>query len=202
MRSMLAGAMALAAFAVPATAQAQYTAPPPDPGFNYIFDGSATGSNASFDKWAFAAGTAPPARPASEGGQGQVTLDPVEGSFLVGASPFGAYWYPVKAFGDAVFRLQYTVQNTEIATRNGGIMIRTPEVRYTGANTAAVLAQKPTGFNYELCPGALLICGRDTPGASTTYSWAGASGPFPPASNASDPPFTYSGAYCGRNGTT
>ena len=33
-------------------------------------------------------------------------------------------------------------------------------------------------------------------------SWAGASGPFPPASNASDPPFTYSGAYCARNGTT
>ena len=132
--------------AVPAAAGAQYTAPPPDPGFTYIFDGSATGSDASFDKWAFAAGTAAQSRPASEGGQGQATLDPVEGSFLVGASPFGAYWYPVKAFGDAVFRIQYTVQNTPTSTRNGGVMIRTPEVRYTGANTAAVLAQKPTGL--------------------------------------------------------
>src|SRR4051794_8434803 len=195
MRSMLAGAMAVAALvAVPATVQAQYTAPPPDPGFSYIFDGSPSGSNASFDKWAFAAGTAAQSRPASEGRQGQATLDTVEGSFLVGASPFGSYWYPVKPFGDAVFRLQYTVQNTEIATRNGGIMIRTPEVRYTGANTAAVLAQKPTGFNYDLCPGALLVCNRDTPGPSTTYTWAGASGPYPPAG-------TYSGSYCGRSGT-
>jgi hypothetical protein len=202
-RFSIAGWLAAAAtVVVPAAAQAQYVAPPPDPGFQYIFDGTATGSDASFDKWAFAAGTAAQSRPASEGGQGQATLDTVEGSFLVGASPFGAYWYPVKPFGDAVFRIQYTVQNTATSTRNGGVMIRTPEVRYTGANTAAVLAQKPTGFNYDLCPGALLICGRDTPADSTTYSWAGASGPFPPASNASDPPFTYSGAYCARNGTT
>ena len=53
-------------------------------------------------------------------------------------------------------------------------MVRSPEIRYTGANTAAVLAQKPTGFNYDVCAGALLICGRDTPGPSTTYNWAGA----------------------------
>src|SRR4051794_23388741 len=175
-RITIAGcAIAIAIAVAPAAAQAQYVAPPPDPGFHYIFDGTATGSDASFDKWAFAAGTAAQSKPASEGGQGQATLDTAEGSFLVGASPFGAYWYPVKAFVDAVFRIQYTVQNTPTSTRNGGVMIRTPEVRYTGANTAAVLAQKPTGYNYELCAGALLICGRDTPGASTTYSWAGAS---------------------------
>ena len=34
-------------------------------------------------------------------------------------------------------------------------MIRSPEIRYDGATTADVLAQKPTGFNYDLCPGAL-----------------------------------------------
>src|SRR3954451_16836339 len=179
-RISLAGCLAVAAMVVtPAVAQAQYTAPPPDPGFTYIFDGSATGSDASFDKWAFAAGTAAQSRPASQGGQGQATLDTSEASFLVGASPYGAYWYPVKPFGDAVFRIQYTVQNTATSTRNGGVMVRTPEVRYTGATTAAVLAQKPTGYNYELCAGALLICGRDTPAASTTYTWAGADGPFP-----------------------
>src|SRR3954471_16324608 len=195
-RITIAGCLvAVAIAAVPATASAQYVAPPPDPGFHYIFDGTPTGSDASFDKWRFAAGTLNQSQQASQGGQGQATLDPVEGAFLVGASPFGAYWYPVKAFGDAVFRIQYTVQNTPTSTRNGGVMVRTPEVRYDGANTAAVLAQKPTGYNYELCPGALLVCGRDPPAESTSYSWAGASGPYPPASNASDPPFTYTGAY-------
>src|SRR3954465_2357943 len=159
------GAIAIAIAVAPASAGAQYVAPPPDPGFHYIFDGTPTGSRASFAKWAFAAGTLAQSRPASQGGQGQATLDPVEGAFLVGASPFGAYWYPVKPFGDAVFRIQYTVQNTPTATTNGGVMIRTPEVRYTGANTAAVLAQKPTGYNFDLCPGALLTCGRDTPAA-------------------------------------
>src|SRR3954464_11438455 len=92
-----------AAVLMPAVARAQYTAPPPDPGFTYIFDGSATGSNASFDKWAFAAGPAAQPRPASEGGQGQAALDPVEGSFLVGASPFGSYWSPVKRFAHILF---------------------------------------------------------------------------------------------------
>ena len=48
----LAGCLAAAALAVaPATAGAQYTAPPPAPGYHYIFDGTATGSDASFDKW-------------------------------------------------------------------------------------------------------------------------------------------------------
>ena len=39
----------------------------------------------------------------------------------------------------------------------------------------------------RLCPAAIPLCGRDTPAASTTYTWAGASGPFPP-------PGTYAGA--------
>jgi hypothetical protein len=191
-----AGCVVVAAFGlVPASAGAQYVAPPPDPGFNYIFNGTPTGSDASFDKWVFA-GTTANASPT----QGRATLDPVEGSFLVGASPFGSYWYPVRPFGNAVIKLQYTVQDTPAATRNGGVMIRSPEVRYTGADNNAVLAQKPTGYSYELCPGALPVCGRLEPAASTTYSWAGADGPFPPASNASDPPFTYTGPYCARPG--
>ena len=144
------------------------SAPPPDPGFTYIFDGTATGSDASFDKWAFAAGTAAQSRPASEGGQGQATLDPVEGAINVGASPFGAYWYPVKPFGDAVFRIQYTVQNTPTSTRNGGVMIRTPEIRYTGRQHAPrVLAQKPHGLQLRRLPGrdSARICWHaDTPG--------------------------------------
>ena len=59
-------------------------------------------------------------------------------------------------------------------------MIRTPEIRYTGATTAEVLAQKPTGFNFDLCPGALALCGRTAPGAVDDVLWEGADGPFPP----------------------
>ena len=71
-------------------------------------------------------------------------------------------------------------------TPNGGIMVRAPYFAYTGATTAAVLAQKPTGYNYDVCGAAVPFCNRTTPGASTTYNWAGMPGPFPPASNASN----------------
>jgi hypothetical protein len=207
----LVGCVAAAAIAItPAVAGAQYQAPPPDPGFTYIFDGSATGSDASFDKWLFAGGTFNQSRPVSEGGQGAATLNTVEGAIQVNASPFGGYWYPVKPFGDAVLRLQYTVQNTPESTRNGGIMIRSPEIRYTCpdatgqrvqcATTNDVLALKPAGYNYDLCGAALPICGRTTPADSTSYSWAGAPGPFPPASGSVNPPHTYTGPYCARPG--
>jgi hypothetical protein len=45
------------------------------------------------------------------------------------------------------------------------------------------------------------VCGRTTPADSTSYFWEGADGPFPPASDATVPPFLYSGAYCARTGT-
>ena len=190
-RKWVACVTGLVALAAAPAAQAQYTAPAPDAGFRYIFDGTATGSDSSFDKWAFAAGTAAQSRPASQGGQGQATLNTTTGAIDVGASPFGAYWYPVKAFGDAVFRIQYTVQDTPTSTRNGGVMIRTPEIRYTGANTTEVLAQKPTGFNYDVCPGAIPLCGLMTPAPSTTYKWPGSTANLPPA-------FEYTGGYCAR----
>jgi hypothetical protein len=171
----VAGCLAVAAgVATPAVAHAQYTAPPPEAGFRYIFDGTATGSDASFDKWRFASGSL-----ANSDSAGRAALDPNEGSFIVNASPFGAYWYTAKAFGDAVFKIHYTVQNIPTSTPNGGVMIRTPYPRYDGANTTAVLAQKPTGFNYDVCPGALAACGLTAPAASVSYNWAGIPGPFP-----------------------
>jgi hypothetical protein len=207
----VAGCLAAASVAItPAVAGAQYQAPPPDPGFTYVFDGSATGSDASFDKWLFAGSTFNSSRPVSQGGQGAATLNTAEGAIQVNNSPFGGYWYPVKPFGDAVLRLQYTVQNTPEATRNGGVMIRSPEIRYscpdaTGqpaqcASTNDVLALKPTGYNYDVCGAALPLCNRTTPADSTAYNWAGAPGPFPPASNSVDPPHTYTGPYCARPG--
>ncbi len=190
-RKWLACVTGLVALAAAPAAHAQYTAPPADPGFRYIFDGTATGSDSSFDKWLFAAGTAAQSQP-FPAGQGRATLNTTNGAIDVGASPFGAYWYPVKAFGDAVFRIQYTVQDTPTSTRNGGVMIRTPEVRYTGATTAATLAQKPTGFNYDICPGAIPVCGLMTPAPSTTYKWPGSTPNLPPA-------FEYTGGYCARS---
>src|SRR3954470_24751740 len=190
MQRTIAGCVAVAALVLtPAVAQAQYVAPPPDPGFRYIFNGTTTGSDASFDQWKFASGTL-----AQSGTRAVATVDPNEGSIKVGASQFGSYTYLGKAFGDAVFRIHYTVENIPTSTPNGGIMIRTPYVRYDGATTTDVLAQKPTGFNYELCPGALAACGRTTPADSTTYKWAGTTGPFPPA-------FEYTGGYCARQTT-
>src|SRR4051812_4679146 len=190
MQRTIAGCVAVAALVLtPAVAHAQYVAPPPDPGFRYIFNGTATGSDASFDQWKFASGTL-----AQSASRAVATLDPNEGSIKVNASQFGSYTYLGQAFGDAVFRIRYTVENIPTSTPNGGIMIRTPYVRYDGANNTAVTAQKPTGFNFELCPAALAACNRTTPGDSVSYNWAGIPGPFPPAD-------TYTGGYCSRQTT-
>ena len=79
------------------------------------------------------------------------------------------------------------------ATPNGGVMVKFPDPRYVGT-TAEVLAEKPTGYNYDLCPSAApAFCGLPAPAPSTTYSWAGGDGPYPP-------PYVYEGAYCARNG--
>jgi Domain of Unknown Function (DUF1080) len=170
--------------AAPAAATAQYTPPPPEPGFTYIFDGTATGSDASFDKWLAANGAT------------ATTLDPTFGAMDPNNSGFGMMWYPVRPLGDVVVRLDYMVEDTPTATPNGGVMVRFPEPRYSGSNEQ-VLAQKPTGYNYDLCPGAMPLCGRTEPAPSTTFTWEGGDGPYPPESNPSNP---YSGAYCARNG--
>jgi hypothetical protein len=145
------------ALLAPAAAQAQYTAPPPEPGYEYIFDGTATGSDASFDKWL------------SANGATAVTLDPALGAMNPNTSGFGMKWYPVRALGDVVVRLEYMWPDTPTATPNGGVMVRFPEPRYVGT-TAEVLAQKPTGYNYDLCPSAApAFCGLPQPALSTTY---------------------------------
>jgi Domain of Unknown Function (DUF1080) len=167
---------------LPAGAQAQYTPPPPEPGFEYIFDGTATGSDASFDKWL------------SANGATAVTLDPALGAMNPNTSGFGMKWYPVQALGNVVVRLEYMWPTDPAATPNGGVMVRFPDPRYVGT-TAEVLAQKPTGYNYDLCPGAApSFCGLPQPAPSTVYDWPGGDLPFPP-------PFRYEGSYCARSGT-
>ena len=170
---------ALVALIVASPAAAQYTAPPPEPGFHYIFDGTATGSDASFDKWL------------SANGATAVTLDPALGAMNPNTSGFGMKWYPVQPIGDVVIRLQYMWPVG--ATPNGGVMVRFPDPRYSGT-TAEVLAEKPTGYNYDLCPSAApAFCGLPAPAPSTTYDWPGGDLPSPP-------PYRYEGAYCARNG--
>jgi hypothetical protein len=177
-----AALIALVALAlVPASATAQYTPPPPEPGFHYIFDGTASGSDASFDKWVAANGAT------------AMTLDPTIGAMNPNDSGFGMRWYPVRAVGDAVVRLEFMWPDIAGATPNGGIMVRFPDPRYSGT-TAEVLAEKPTGYNYDLCPSAApAFCGLPQPAPSTTYRWRGGDGPYPP-------PAEYAGAYCARNG--
>jgi 3-keto-disaccharide hydrolase len=174
--------LAAMALLVPAAAQAQYTPPPPERGFEYIFDGTATGSEASFDQWL------------SANGATAVTLDPALGAMNPNNSGFGMKWYPVRPLGDVVVRLEYMWPDTPTATPNGGVMVRFPEPRYSGT-TEQVLAQKPTGYNYDVCPSAApAFCGLPAPAPSTTYQWdGGGDGPYPPS-------FEYSGAYCARNG--
>ena len=180
MKHRMALLTALFALALAPSAHAQYTAPPPEPGFEYIFDGTATGSDASFDKWL------------SANGATAVTLDPQLGAMNPNTSGFGMKWYPVRALGDVVVKLEYMWPAG--ATPNGGVMVRFPEPRYVGT-TAEVLAQKPTGYNYDLCPGAApSFCGLPAPAPSTTYDWPGGDLPFPP-------PYRYEGSYCARNGT-
>ena len=86
---------ALVMLALAPSAHAQYTAPPPEPGFEYIFDGTATGSDASFDKWL------------SANGATAVTLDPALGAMNPNTSGFGMKWYPVRALGNVVVKLKY-----------------------------------------------------------------------------------------------
>ena len=172
-------ALVLLAFAP--SAHAQYTPPPPERGFEYIFDGTASGSDASFDQWL------------SANGATAVTLDPALGAMNPNTSGFGMKWYPVRALGNVVVRLEYMWPDVPGATPNGGVMVRFPDPRYVGT-TAEVLAQKPTGYNYDLCPGAApSFCGLPAPAPSTTYDWPGGDLPFPP-------PYRYEGAYCARNG--
>ena len=134
---------------------------------------------------------------ASPGGRARRRWTPPRASIHVGASPFGSYWYPVRPFGDVVFRIQYTVENTPTSTPQRRHHDPHAGLRYTGADNNAVLAQKPTGFNYDVCPGASPgglqpACTLTTPAASTTYTWAGRPDRrrLPPARHSSTPAAT------------
>jgi hypothetical protein len=114
-----AGACATAlAFAQPALAEEGYTT---------IFDGTATGTAASWDKWAHV-------------GDGGFTLEP-DGSVRAFGS-LGMSYYTLDDYGDMSFKVDYKDARTEPGYSNGGVLIRSPDPR-------TPLEERPTGWTYD-----------------------------------------------------
>jgi len=131
--ALVAAAVALAgAVAGPASA---YRAPPPDPGFEYILDGTEAGSAASFDQWVYVSYAGP-----ASSAQDRWLIDAATGAVDPNGTPLGALWYARRPFGNATLRLEFAVADTPSATRNGGVMVRAPgDPRlYVGPNCARV----------------------------------------------------------------
>lgn len=134
--------------------------PHPDPGFATIFDGSATGTPHSLDKWL-------------QVGAGNMVLQP-DGSLMTNGG-LGMLWYPGQEYRNIVYRVDFRDPNPIDQGLNGGVFVRFPDLRVP-------VASRPTGYS---------------------YSWPGASGPWPPAQQyASDPASADPGnrTSCGRTG--
>jgi hypothetical protein len=104
------------ALAVPAFAQAA------EPGYTTIFDGTPTGSDASFDKWAMVGG-------------GSIGLQ-ADGTMRT-ASGFGMRFYTVKPFGDVSLKVDYRDARSAPGWSNGGVLVRFPDPRTPAAETPA-----------------------------------------------------------------
>ena len=120
MRRSAALAGALFALALPATARAEA-------GYTTILDGTATGTDASFDKWA-------------QAGAGQFTLQS-DGS-IRSSGGLGMRWYTVKPYGDVSFKVDFRDGRTAAGYSNGGVMVRSPDPR-------TPLANRPTSWSYD-----------------------------------------------------
>src|SRR5688572_16454671 len=93
-----------------------------EPGYTTIFDGTATGSDASFDKWAQAGG-------------GDIALQP-DGSMRT-SSGFGMRWYTAKPYGDVSLKVDYRDARTVAGHSNGGVLVRFPDPRTPASQTPA-----------------------------------------------------------------
>ena len=120
MRRSAALAGALFALALPATARAEA-------GYTTILDGTATGTDASFDKWA-------------QAGSGNFTLQ-ADGS-ITPTGGLGMRWYTVKQYGDISFKVDYKDARTNAGYSNGGVMVRSPDPRIP-------VADRPTSWTYD-----------------------------------------------------
>ena len=88
-------------------------------------------------------------------------------------------------FGDTVFRIQYQIENTPTVDAQRRHHGPRAVLRLHGRDTNAVLAQKPTGFNYDVCGGRARVLQPHDAGREHDLQLGRRAGPFPPASNAS-----------------
>ncbi len=162
------------------------------PGFRYIFDGTATGSDASFDKWVFARGHGRAVRPdARAAGPGDAEHD--DGRRSTSAPRRSAPTGTRSRRSATPCSASSTRSRTRRRPRrNGGVMIRSPEIRYTGANTTR--DARPEADRLQL---------RRLPGRDRAVRSDDAGGRRPPTSGRVrrsnlPPAFEYTGGYCAR----
>lgn len=115
----LGAALALAAPAL---------APAAEPGYTTIYDGTATGSDASFDKWAMVGGG---------------SIDRQADGAMRTAGGFGMRWYTAKAFGDVSLKVDYRdARGSAAGYSNGGVLVRFP-------NPTTPAAETPATWSYD-----------------------------------------------------
>jgi hypothetical protein len=102
-----------------------------DAGFTTLFDGTATGTPHSLDKWL-------------QVGAGNMVLQP-DGSLMTNGG-LGMLWFPGQEFRDVAFRVDFKDPNPVDDGINGGVFVRFPDLR-------TPLANRPTGYRYDW-PGA------------------------------------------------
>jgi hypothetical protein len=97
-----------------------------DPGFTTLFDGTATGTPHSLDKWL-------------QVGAGGMVLQP-DGSLMTNGG-LGMLWFPGQEFGDISYRVDFKDPVPVDEATNGGVFVRFPDLRVP-------LAGRPTGYTY------------------------------------------------------
>lgn len=110
-----------------ASASSQVTAATEDPGFTTIFDGTATGTPHSLDKWL-------------QVGSGNMVLQP-DGSLMTNGG-LGMLWFPGQEYGDISYRVDFKDPNPVDDGTNGGVFVRFPDLRVPVAN-------RPAGYTYD-----------------------------------------------------
>ena len=99
-----------------------------------------------------------------------------------------SYWYPVEARSATRCSASSTRSRTRRRRRrNGGIMIRAPTALHGREHRRRARPEADRLQLRRLRRARWRSAAARRPAPSTTYKWAGAPGPFPPASNASRP---------------
>lgn len=99
----------------------------PERGFTTLFDGTATGTPHSLDRWLHV-------------GAGTMVLQP-DGSLMTDGG-LGMLWFPGQKFGNVVFRVDFKDPKPVDEGTNGGVFVRFPDLR-------TPLADRPAGYTYD-----------------------------------------------------